>query len=46
MLYDLTVDAVEITLGVGQVMNRIQNVGFPNAVGSGDRIYAIAKFQR
>jgi hypothetical protein len=23
MLYDLTVDAVEITFGVGQVMNRV-----------------------
>jgi len=23
MLYDLTIDAVEITLGVGQVMNRV-----------------------
>jgi len=46
MLYDLTVDAVEITFGVGQIMHRIQNVGFSNAIGPGDRIYTIAKFQR
>ncbi len=46
MLDDLTVDAVEITFGVGQIMHRIQNVGFSNSIGPGDGIYPIAKFQR
>ena len=42
---DLTVNAVEITLGIGQVMHCIQNIGLAYAIGSSDGVNPIAKLQ-
>ena len=46
VLDDLTVDAIEITLGIGQIVNCIQDIGFTYAVGTCYGVYSIAKAQR
>jgi hypothetical protein len=46
VLDDLTVDAIEITLGIGQIVTCIQDVGFTYAVSTCNGVYSIAKSQR
>jgi hypothetical protein len=46
VLDDLTVDPIEITLGIGQIVNCIQDIGFTYAVGTCYGVYSIAKAQR
>jgi hypothetical protein len=46
VLDDLTVNAIEITLGIGQIVNCIQDIGFTYAVGTCYGVYSIAKAQR
>jgi hypothetical protein len=41
----LLIDTVKKTLGIGQIINRIQDVGFAAAIGSGDAIDTVAKLQ-
>jgi hypothetical protein len=43
--YQLIVYAVEKTFGIAQVVNRIQNIGFTDTIGSGNAIESGAKFQ-
>ena len=45
MLNDLTVDPIKITLGIGQIVHRIQDVGFAYAVGPSEGVDPIAKFE-
>ena len=46
MFDDLAIYSVEITLGIGQLMDRVQDVGLANAIGTSNCVNSIAKLQR
>jgi hypothetical protein len=45
MFNQLLIYSIKKTLGIGQVVNRVQNIGFSAAIGTCNAIDAIAKLQ-